>query len=170
MCDELREGEIESLPLPKDWAESVRHTERPLVYLVGVLHTRTLGNLSTQERGACGPFKFGPGPVANKAISPHLLRVILELEDSRWLVSDRGFGETPDWHEFVVDLPSFLRRELDIQQVEARGIVKEPNLERVRSVGWTDMLAGSDSKGCTRVDWTRSTARPRRWYLPDMPP
>ena len=25
MSDELREGEIESLPVPKDWAESVRH-------------------------------------------------------------------------------------------------------------------------------------------------
>lgn len=84
---------------------------------------------------------------------PHVLRIILELEDGRWLVSDRGFGETPDWHEFGVDLPSLAWRELDIQQIEARGIVKQPKLDRVRSVGWTDLLVGSGSKSCTRVDW-----------------
>ena len=34
MCDELREGEIESLPLPKDWAESVRHAVLNVVGIV----------------------------------------------------------------------------------------------------------------------------------------
>jgi hypothetical protein len=84
---------------------------------------------------------------------PHVLRIILELENGSWLVSDRGFGETPDWHEFAAELPSLSWRELDIKQVEARGIIKEPRLDRVRSVGWTDLSAGSGSQGCTRVDW-----------------
>jgi hypothetical protein len=34
MCDELREGDIESLPLPKDWAESVRHAVLNIVGIV----------------------------------------------------------------------------------------------------------------------------------------
>ena len=28
----------------------------------------------------------------------HVLKVILELADSSWLVSEQGFGATPDWH------------------------------------------------------------------------
>ena len=37
MCDELREGEIESLPLPKDRAESVRHA---VLNVVGIVKLR----------------------------------------------------------------------------------------------------------------------------------
>lgn len=88
-----------------------------------------------------------------KQSGPNVLRIILELDDGSWLVSDRGFGETPAWHEFEVDLASLPWRELDIQTVEAGGIVKQPKLGRVRSIGWTDLMTGKISKGCTRVDW-----------------
>ena len=84
---------------------------------------------------------------------PNVLRIILELDDGSWLVSERGFGETPDWHEFDVELASLTWRVLDIHKVEARGLAKEPKLGRVRSIGWTDLMTGKVSKGCTRVDW-----------------
>ncbi len=88
-----------------------------------------------------------------KQSGPNVLRIILELDDGSWLVSDRGFGETPAWHEFEVDLASLPWRELNIQTVEAGGLVKQPKLGRVRSIGWTDLMTGKISKGCTRVDW-----------------
>ena len=48
MCDELREGEIESLPLPKDWAESVRHAVLNVVGIVRRPHD-TLGDRTPNE-------------------------------------------------------------------------------------------------------------------------
>ena len=36
MCDELREEDIESLPLPKDCAETVRHAMLNVVSIVGL--------------------------------------------------------------------------------------------------------------------------------------
>ena len=83
----------------------------------------------------------------------HVLKIVLELEDGTWLVSDKGFGETPDWWVFDVDLKVFRWHRLDIQSIEAGPLVKEPDLSRVRSVGWTDLMVGDSSKACTRVDW-----------------
>ncbi len=88
-----------------------------------------------------------------KQSGPHILKVILELENGEWLVSEKGFGETPDWYVFHVPLNQLTWRTLDIQKVEAGEKVKEPNLTRVRSVGWTDLMVGESSPGCTRVDW-----------------
>jgi hypothetical protein len=84
---------------------------------------------------------------------PHVLKVILELEDGNWLVSDKGFGETPDWHEFCLDLRLLKWYQLDIRTIEPGKPVTNPDLRRVRSVGWTDLMVGEGSGGCTRVDW-----------------
>lgn len=84
---------------------------------------------------------------------PHVLKVILELEDGTWLVSNKGFGETPDWHEFCLDLGSLKWYELDIRMIKPGTLVNSPNLRRVRSIGWTDLMVGEGSGGCTRVDW-----------------
>jgi hypothetical protein len=83
----------------------------------------------------------------------HVLKIVLGLEDGTWLVSDKGFGETPDWWVFDVDLEVFRWHRLDIQSIKAGPLVKEPDLSRVRSVGWTDLMVGGSSKACTRVDW-----------------
>jgi len=91
---------------------------------------------------------------------PNVLKVILELEDGTWLVSDRGFGETPDWHVFTLNLVQLRKNgagikwhKLDIDTIEAGQRVAKPDLSRVRSIGWTDLMVGKVSKGCTRVDW-----------------
>ena len=88
-----------------------------------------------------------------KQAGPHILRVVLGLEDGRWLVSEEGFGATPDWQEFSVEIAILKWRRLDIDSVTAGEQVEKPNLERVRVVGWTDLMVGGSSKGCTRVDW-----------------
>ena len=38
-------------------------------------------------------------------------------------------------------------------------IIKQPDLRLVRSVGWTDLMVGHGSKGCTRVDWIEVRGR-----------
>jgi hypothetical protein len=88
-----------------------------------------------------------------KQSGPHVLRVVLELEDGRWLVSNEGFGETPDWHVFDCDLSNLTWSSLNIETIEARERIKRPDLSRVRSIGWTDLTVGEGSPGCTRVDW-----------------
>lgn len=95
-----------------------------------------------------------------KQSGPNVLKVILELNDGTWLVSDRGFGETPDWHVFTLDLDQLERNgigikwhELDITTIEAGPEIAKPDLSQVRSIGWTDLTVGNVSKGCTRVDW-----------------
>ncbi|MCA9212449.1 MAG: hypothetical protein KDB27_05260 [Planctomycetales bacterium] len=95
-----------------------------------------------------------------KQSGPNVLKVILELDDGTWLVSDRGFGETPDWHVFTLDFDRLKKNgagikwlELNIDTIEAGKRVAKPDLTRVRSIGWTDLTVGKISKGCTRVDW-----------------
>ena len=88
-----------------------------------------------------------------KQAGPHILRVVLGLEDGGWLVSEEGFGATPDWQEFGVEIGILKWRQLDIESVTAGEKVEKPNLESVRAVGWTDLMVGGQSKGCTRVDW-----------------
>lgn len=88
-----------------------------------------------------------------KQSGPHILKVVLGLEDGSWLVSEQGFGETPDWHEFSADIAILKWRRLDINTIKAGEQVEKPGLRRVRSVGWTDLMVGGSSKGCTRVDW-----------------
>lgn len=88
-----------------------------------------------------------------KQSGPHVLRVVLELEDGSWVVSNEGFGETPDWHVFDCDLSNLTWSSLNIETIEARRRIKRPDLSRVRSIGWTDLMVGEGSPGCTRVDW-----------------
>lgn len=83
----------------------------------------------------------------------NVLKIILGLEDGAWLVSDTGFGQTSDWHEFTAQISVLKWRHLDIINIEAGDWVKEPDLNRVRSIGWTDLTTGKGSSACTRVDW-----------------
>ena len=84
---------------------------------------------------------------------PQVLKVVLGLADGQWLVSERGFGETPDWHVFEQPLGSLTWRELDIERIEAGRRVNSPDLSQVHSVGWTDLSTGRGSPASTRVDW-----------------
>jgi len=83
----------------------------------------------------------------------HVLKVILELADNSWLVSEQGVGATPDWHEFSIDLAKLKWVQLDIHAIQAGKRLNRPNLKKVRSIGWTDLMVGAGSPGCTRVDW-----------------
>jgi len=90
----------------------------------------------------------------------HILKVILELENGSWLVSNQGFGETPDWHIFDCDPSNLTWSSLNIETIEVGKRVKKPDLSRVRSIGWTDLMVGEGTPGCTRVDWIEVYGHP----------
>ncbi len=97
-----------------------------------------------------------------KQSGPNVLKIILGLDDGVWLVSARGFGETPDWHVFGVDISKLAWRKLNIESIKAGERVKEPDLTKVRSIGWTDLTTGKKSMACTRLDWIEVYGKERR--------
>jgi hypothetical protein len=88
-----------------------------------------------------------------KQSGPNVLKIVLGLDDGTWLVSNAGFGQTPDWHVFSVDLGMLRWRRLNIDTIEAGERIKEPDLRRARSIGFTDLMKGRGSNACTRLDW-----------------
>ena len=82
-----------------------------------------------------------------------ILRVVVGLDDGGWLVGYRGAGETPDWHDYTIDLTTADWRTLNIETVTVGEKVEKPDLSRVRSVGFTDLEQGGQSASCSRLDW-----------------
>jgi hypothetical protein len=81
------------------------------------------------------------------------------LEGGSWLVSDRGFGETPDWPVFDCDVSNLIWSRLDIETIEAGERVKRPDLSHIRSIGWTDLLVGEGSPAVREWIGSRYTAK-----------
>ena len=82
-----------------------------------------------------------------------ILRVVAGLDDGSWLVGSRGTGETPGWHEFTIDLSGMGWNKLNIDTITVGNKVENPDLTRVRSVGFTDLAQGGQSASCSRLDW-----------------
>ena len=82
-----------------------------------------------------------------------ILYIVLGLDDGTWLVTARGTGETPGWHEYSIDIATMGWRSLNIDTVNAGDPVESPDLSRVRAVGFTDLERGGQSAACSRLDW-----------------
>lgn len=81
------------------------------------------------------------------------LRITLKLADGSWLVSDQSVGPSNDWKisEFVVS--DIVWHNLDPERITETGIAKNPDLSNVEEVGFTDLMAGGQSRSCSRLDW-----------------
>ena len=82
-----------------------------------------------------------------------ILHVVVGLDNGNYLVSSRGTGETPGWHEFTIDLTGMDWQNLNSDTISAGRNVANPDLTRVRSVGFTDLEEGGQSASCSRLDW-----------------
>lgn len=82
-----------------------------------------------------------------------LLRIILKLADSTWLVSDQYDGPSADWRVREFNVQDIRWRKLDIENVVEGDWVVKPDLSRVDEIGWTDLMRGGRSIACSRVDW-----------------
>jgi len=81
------------------------------------------------------------------------LHIILKLDDGSWLVSRESDSYSGDWRirEFIIDDLEWYS--LDIETVTEIAPVPDPDLSRVREVGFTDLMKGGMSAACSRLDW-----------------
>jgi hypothetical protein len=81
------------------------------------------------------------------------LRIILELGDGTWVVSDVLDGESADWRVREFPLAGVGWRSLDIETVVEGRAVPDPDLSRVLEVGFTDLMRGGGTPASSRLDW-----------------
>lgn len=83
----------------------------------------------------------------------HILHIILQLHDGTWLVSQPVAEETADWQIFTTNLKPLKWHHLNMDTVQMGNSIAQPDLSRVQSIGWTDLVKGGASAACSRVDW-----------------
>ncbi len=81
------------------------------------------------------------------------LRIVLQLEDGTWLVSDASDGPSQDWREKEFNIMDIRWRRLNADDIRETRWMDDPDLSRVKSVGFTDLMAGGRSPACSRLDW-----------------
>ena len=81
------------------------------------------------------------------------LRAVIELDGGRWLVSEEADPASDQWRVTEFAFSSSRWRQLDIKTVTEGSWEQGPDLTRVRSVGFTDLMPGGRSRACSRVDW-----------------
>ena len=81
------------------------------------------------------------------------LRAVIELEAGQWLVSEQSDGASDQWRIGEFAFSSSRWRQLDPATVTEGPWAEAPDLTRVRSVGFTDLMPGGRSGACSRLDW-----------------
>jgi len=87
------------------------------------------------------------------------LRIVLGLADGTWLVSDAADGASADWRAREFNIADIRWRRLAIGTVIERDWAVNPDLSRVREIGFTDLMTGGESAACSRLDWIEVYAR-----------
>ena len=87
------------------------------------------------------------------------LHVIVKLADGTWLVSEQSDGESKDWRVREFNLADMRWRKLNIETITEGAAVEHPNLSRVDSIGFTDLMNGASSPACSRIDWIEVVAQ-----------
>ena len=81
------------------------------------------------------------------------LRAVVELAGGQWLVSEHSDGASEQWRVSEFAFSSSRWRRLDPSTVTEGPWAENPDLTRVRSVGFTDLMPGGRSRACSRLDW-----------------
>jgi hypothetical protein len=81
------------------------------------------------------------------------LRIVVQLADNTWLVSDASEPASADWREREFNVADIRWRRLDIATVTEGNWVNNPDLSRVREIGFTDLMAGGGTPASSRLDW-----------------
>ena len=83
----------------------------------------------------------------------HELRLILQLDETRWLVGDQADGASTDWREREFVVADLAWRTLDITRIVEGRPVEKPDLSKVLAIGVTDLRAGGGTPASSRLDW-----------------
>jgi hypothetical protein len=81
------------------------------------------------------------------------LRLILKLQDGKWLVSDISDDESEDWRVYEFDVSKARWRVLNISRVTEGAWVENPSLSHVEEIGFSDLMPGGVSAASSRLDW-----------------
>ncbi|MBK9170213.1 MAG: hypothetical protein IPM24_22515 [Bryobacterales bacterium] len=81
------------------------------------------------------------------------LRLIVKTAAGQWLISSEADPSSEDWREFEFILGNQRWRRLDIDRVIEGAWVDNPDLSRIDEIGFTDLMTGGGSAGCSRLDW-----------------
>ncbi len=81
------------------------------------------------------------------------LRAVVELAGGQWLVSEQADGASEQWRVYEFAFSSSRWRQLDPVTVTEGPWASAPDLTRVRSIGFTDLMPGGRSRACSRLDW-----------------
>lgn len=81
------------------------------------------------------------------------LRPVVQLAGGSWLVADQSDGASNDWREREFNVSDLRWRRLNIDTITEGAWVPQPDLARVREVGFTDLMPGGGSAACSRLDW-----------------
>jgi peptidoglycan/xylan/chitin deacetylase (PgdA/CDA1 family) len=83
----------------------------------------------------------------------HELRLIVQVGEQQWLVSDQSDGASADWRERAFVVADLTWRSFDIGRIAEGRVVERPDLSRVLAVGVTDLRAGGGTPASSRLDW-----------------
>lgn len=82
-----------------------------------------------------------------------VLRVLLELADGTWIVSEAGSGYTEDWEESEFQLNKTKWRKVNMEGITEGPWIDKPDLSAVKKVGVTDLMSGGGTPASSRLDW-----------------
>ncbi|MBD3627555.1 hypothetical protein [Cyclobacterium sp.] len=81
------------------------------------------------------------------------LRLVLELADGSWIVSEDHVGETRDWVISEFEVGKMKWRKLDMQSIIEGKTVGDPDLSKVLKIGISDLMVGGGTPASSRLDW-----------------
>lgn len=81
------------------------------------------------------------------------LRIVIQLEDESWLVSDLYDDQSKDWRIREFNVSDINWYGLNIEDIRETKHIEAPDLSRVHAIGFTDLMAGGMSSACSRLDW-----------------
>ena len=83
-----------------------------------------------------------------------VLRIIIQLQNGDWLVSDVGDAASNDWREREFIIANIQWRKLNVELIaEEHPVLIDPDLSRVTQIGFTDLMIGAGSRASSRLDW-----------------
>lgn len=103
---------------------------------------------------------FAKVKMRTKQVGLRDLRIALKLADGNWLVSDQSASASSDWRIWEFNIQDIHWHHLDPTGIVAIGPATDPDLSNVEEIGFTDLMAGGQSKACSRLDWIEVHGRP----------
>lgn len=81
------------------------------------------------------------------------LRLILGLDDGRWLLSDRSIRASASWVEHAWHFAGVRWQSLDLRGVIGGASVSDPDLARVDAIGFADLMLQPPTGSCVRIEF-----------------